>query len=602
LHVGAVPLQSAFETQATQMPVVGSQAGAVAPHFVLFVGEHTPQAPVGSQAGATPPHSPSPVQPRHVWVVASHTGVVPEHCAAERHPTHEPVTALQTGTVPMHCLTFVTEHAPHEPLGWQAGVDPPQSASLVHAWHVCAVRSQAGVDPPQFAFEVQATQDAVATSQAGVVPEQSATFVVEHEPHAPVGWQAGFAPPQSASEPHARHVCVPWSHAGFVPLQSPLTTQATQVAVAGSHTAVAPPHLVVFVAEHTPHVPLGWHAGVAAGHSPSLWHPRQTWVVVLHTGVAPLQVALEVHATQVPAAASQEGVAPEHFAVFVVEHAPHEPFAWQAGVEAPQSASPLQGPHVWFVVLHTGVVPPQSPFETHPTHAPVEARHAGVEPVHLLEFVAEHTPHAPVGSQAGVAPPQSTSPAQGRHVCVAGLQRGALPPQSAFAMQPTQVPAVTRHTGVLPPQRVELPAEHWPHAPDVSHTGVDGDAAHSPSPEQPRHVCVPPSHTGVAPEHCAFVRQRTQVPVAALQTGVPPTQAVAFVAEHWPHAPEDSHAGVAPPQSTSPAQARHVWVPALHTGLVPPHWVLFTHPTQVCVVVLHTGVAPPHCVAFVAEH
>lgn len=267
-----------------------------------------------------------------------------------------------------------------------------------------------------------------------------------------------------------------------------MTTQATQVAVAGSHTPAAPPHLVVFVGEHTPHVPLGWQAGVAAGHSASLWQPRQTWVVVLHTGVAPLQVALEVQATQVPAAASQEGVAPEHFAVFVAEHAPHEPFGWQAGAEAPHSASPLQGAHACVVVLHTGVVPPQSAFETHPTQAPVDGRQAGVEPAHLLVFVAEQTPQAPVGSQAGVAPLQSTSPAQPRHVCVAALQMGAPPPQSAFAMQPTQVPVATRHTGVVPPQSAALPAEHWPQDPDGSQTGVDGDDAHSPSPEQPRHV------------------------------------------------------------------------------------------------------------------
>jgi hypothetical protein len=325
LHVGAVPLQSALELQATQVPVVGSHAGVVAPHLVLFVAEHTPHAPEGSQAGAMPPHSPSPVQPRHVCVVASHTGVVPEHCAAERHPTHEPVTALQTGTVPMHCLTFVTEHAPHEPLGWQAGVEPPQSASLAQGRHVCAVRSQAGVDPPQFAFDVHATQVAVAASQAGVAPEHSATFVVEHAPHAPEASHAGFAPLQSASDPQARHVCVPWSHAGLVPPQSALTTQATQAAVEGLQTGVVPPHFVVFVGEHTPHVPFGSQAGVDAGHSASLWHPRQTWVVVLHTGVAPLQVALPTQATQVPAAVSQEGVAPEHFAVFVAEHAPHEP-------------------------------------------------------------------------------------------------------------------------------------------------------------------------------------------------------------------------------------------------------------------------------------
>jgi hypothetical protein len=106
-----------------------------------------------------------------------------------------------------------------------------------------------------------------------------------------------------------------------------LLTQATQVAVEGSHTAVAPPHLVVFVDEHTPHVPFGSHAGVAAGHSASPWHPRQTWVVVLHTGVAPLQFALEVHATHAPAAVSQAGVAPAHFVVFVAEQAPQEPLA-----------------------------------------------------------------------------------------------------------------------------------------------------------------------------------------------------------------------------------------------------------------------------------
>jgi hypothetical protein len=184
------------------------------------------------------------------------------------------------------------------------------------------------------------------------------------------------------------------------------------------------------------------------------------------------------------------------------------------------------------VVLHTGVVPPQSELATQPTQAPVEARHAGVDPPHLLVFVAEQTPQAPAGSQAGVAPLQSTSPAHGRHAWVAELQTGALPPQSAFAMQPTQIPVATRHTGVAPPQTVLLPAEHWPHAPVGSHTGVDGDDAHSPSPEQPRQVCVPTSQTGVEPPHWAFERQRTQVPVAALQTGVAPPQAIAFVAEH----------------------------------------------------------------------
>jgi hypothetical protein len=124
-----------------------------------------------------------------------------------------------------------------------------------------------------------------------------------------------------------------------------LSAQATQVAVCGLQTGVAPPHFVVFVGEHTPQVPFGWHAGVDDGHSASFWHPRQTWVVVLHTGVAPLQVSLEMQATQVPAVVSQEGVVPEHFAVFVAEHAPHAPLDWHAGAEAPQSASPVHGRH-----------------------------------------------------------------------------------------------------------------------------------------------------------------------------------------------------------------------------------------------------------------
>jgi hypothetical protein len=192
----------------------------------------------------------------------------------------------------------------------------------------------------------------------------------------------------------------------------------------------------------------------------------------------------------------------------------------------------VHGRQTCVVVLHTGVVPLQSVFAVQPTQAPVEARHADVEPVHFEVFVAEHTPQEPEGWHAGVAPLQSTSPAHGRHACVAGLHTGALPPQSAFAMQPTQDPVETRHTGVAPPHWAVLPAEHWPHEPEGPHTGVEGDAAHSPSPAQLRQVCVPASHTGVAPGHCALVRQRTQVPVAALQTGVAPPQALAFVAEH----------------------------------------------------------------------
>jgi hypothetical protein len=54
-------------------------------------------------------------------------------------------------------VAFVAEHVPHEPLGWQAGVAPPQSASLAQARHVCVVVLHAGVVPPHCALDVHGT-------------------------------------------------------------------------------------------------------------------------------------------------------------------------------------------------------------------------------------------------------------------------------------------------------------------------------------------------------------------------------------------------------------------------------------------------------------
>jgi hypothetical protein len=66
---------------------------------------------------------------------------------------------------------------------------------------------------------------------------------------------------------------------------------------------------------------------------------------------------------------------------------------------------------------------------------------------------------------------------------------------------------------------------------------------------------------------------------------VPPLQALALVAEHWPQAPDDSQAGVEPPHSPSVAQARQACVVVLHTGAVPLHCALDVQGTQVPVVV-----------------
>jgi hypothetical protein len=63
-----------------------------------------------------------------------------------------------------------------------------------------------------------------------------------------------------------------------------------------------------------------------------------------------------------------------------------------------------------------------------------------VAPVHWLAFVAEHWPQAPVGWQAGVAPPQSVSAAQARQAWVVVLQMGVVPPHWALETQGTQMP------------------------------------------------------------------------------------------------------------------------------------------------------------------
>ena len=76
---------------------------------------------------------------------------------------------------------------------------------------------------------------------------------------------------------------------------------------------------------------------------------------------------------------------------------------------------------------------------------------------------------------------------------------------------------------------------------------------------------------------------------------------MAFVAEHWAQAPLAWHAGVAPPHSPSPAQARQVCVVVLHTGVTPPHCAFEVQGTQVPLVVRQAGVLPVHLLALVAE-
>ena len=82
-------------------------------------------------------------------------------------------------------------------------------------------------------------------------------------------------------------------------------------------------------------------------------------------------------------------------------------------------------------------------------------------------LVIEHSPHAPEGSQAGVAPPHSPSPAQARHALTARSQTGVAPPHCALEVQGTQTPRAVSHEGIAPVQRALLVAEHSAHAPEA---------------------------------------------------------------------------------------------------------------------------------------
>ena len=61
-----------------------------------------------------------------------------------------------------------------------------------------------------------------------------------------------------------------------------------------------PLHWLAFVAEHCPHAPDGWQAGVEPPHWLSFAQAWQLWVAPLQMGVVPEQSAFAVQRTQVP--------------------------------------------------------------------------------------------------------------------------------------------------------------------------------------------------------------------------------------------------------------------------------------------------------------
>jgi hypothetical protein len=378
-----------------------------------------------------------------VWELGEQSGVTPPQLARSRQPTHTPPPdeVSHSGAEDGQWDVSAAVQAVHAPLEMHSGVAGPQSALLAQARQLCDARSQTGVTPPHWAAETQATQAAVATSQTGVLALQRVALLAEHCPHAPPGWQAGRAPPQSVSAAHARQACDDGSHTGVAPAQSALAAQPMQVPLARSQSGVAPVHRALFPAEHCPHAPEGWQAGVAPPQSASAAHARQACAGTLHTGVTPAQSALDTQATQVPVPTSHDGVAPPHLARLLAEQTPQAPEGWQAGVAPPpQSPSAAHARQTREVASQVGVAPPHWAAERQATQVPVPLLQRGVAPVQATELVAEQTPQAPEGWQAVVAPPHSLSAAQPRQEWNAGSHTGADAAQSASARQATQLP------------------------------------------------------------------------------------------------------------------------------------------------------------------
>jgi hypothetical protein len=432
-------------------------------------------------------------------------------------------SSKQTGSSGLQRVVLVAVHSLQAPASrpvvrqnGRSGFGQLGAPSPLQATQLWLAGEQSGVMPPQSAPVRQPTHTPTPDERShfGVAAAQWLVSVAVQAAQAPVGRQIGADGLQSALLPQARQVWLPRSQTGVTPPHWAFETQATQRPAVVSQTGVGSLQRVVLVAEQTPHPPDGWQAGLVPPHSLSPAQARQTCVVPSQTGACALpQSALARQATQVPAETSHMGVAPLQAVLLVLEHWPQAPVGSQAGVAPPQSLSPAQARQACDAVLHTGVAPPHCAFVVQPTQVPDGTSQTAVAPLQAVTLVLEHWPQAPVGSQAGVAPPQSPSRAQARQTWLVPSQIGVVPEHWALLRQATQVPEAVLQLGVAPVQSALLLAEHWPHDPDGWQAGVA--PPHSPSPPQPRQACRLASQIGaVALPQSALARQETQLPVA----------------------------------------------------------------------------------------
>jgi hypothetical protein len=310
---------------------------------------------------------------------------------------------------------------------------------------------------------------------------------------------------------------------------------------------------------------------------PSPAHATQVCVAGEQYGVAPPQsVSRRQPAQTPPDEVSHNGAEAGQREVSVAVHAAHAPDARQSGVAGAQSAA-----------------------EAHARHVDVAVSQMGLPPTQAEVAPAAHWTQAPLAAHTGAVAGQSLALAQARHRWVVASQIGVLAEQSAASRQPTHVPAAVSHSGVAPVHAALFVAEHWPHAPVGSQAGVE--PWQSVSPAQTRQRWAEVSQTGFVPPHWVSSRHPTHVPAVASQVAVGLTHAVAFVAEHWPHAPVGSQTGVAPPHWASAPQALQVFVAVSQNGFVLPHCALPSQVRQMPSATSQSFVGPVQAASFVVE-
>ena len=155
-QMGVMPLQSPFETQATQTFATVSHSGAPPAHADVSPASHCTHAPLLAPASAQTSapavvHSVSLAHARQT-LPAPQTGVVPEQSPSPRQPTQTLVATSHSGVAPVQAVWSLASHSTHAPSTHRA---PVQSAVLRHSTQPPAATSQSGVAPAHAASEPQ---------------------------------------------------------------------------------------------------------------------------------------------------------------------------------------------------------------------------------------------------------------------------------------------------------------------------------------------------------------------------------------------------------------------------------------------------------------